>query len=102
MQTTAWPFIEVNDRGIACIFGTSTKVTEIAECHLAYRWDAEQLHRQLTGLSLPQIHAALGYYYEHKDECDAQLRTACEQAANLRLSSEDDELRRKVLSRLSQ
>lgn len=101
-QTTAWPFIQVNDCGIACISGTSTKVTEIAECDLAYRWDAEQLHQQLTGLSLPQIHAALGYYYEHKDECDAQLRTACEQADSLRLSSEDDELRRKVLSRLSQ
>ena len=102
MQTTAWPFIELNEHGIACILGTSTKVTEIAECHLAYRWDAEQLHRQLTGLSLPQIHAALGYYYEHREECDAQLRRAHEQADIVRHSSEDGDLRRRLLSRLPQ
>jgi len=102
MQTTAWPFIELNDHGIACVLGTSTKVTEIAECHLAYRGDAEQLHRQLPGLSLPQIHAALGYYYEHREECDAQLRRVHEQADGLRLCLEDTDLRRKLLSRLTQ
>lgn len=75
MQTTAWLFIQVSDCGIACLCGTWTKVTEIAECHLAYRWDTEQLHRQLTGLTLPQLHPAVGWYYEHMDVRDAQMRT---------------------------
>jgi len=58
---TAWPFVELNEAGIAFVRGTRTKVLEIAECHLAYHWDADQIHRQLSGLTLPQIHAALGY-----------------------------------------
>ena len=41
--------------------------------HLAFDWDAEQLHRQHPHLSLADIHAALGYYYEHRDECHAAL-----------------------------
>lgn len=101
MVATAWPFIERNDAGIAFIQGTRTKVTEIVECHLAYRWDAEQIHRQLVGLSLPQIHAALGYYYEHKAECDAQLESAHERSEDLRREFEDSALMQKLRSRLA-
>lgn len=101
MVATAWPFIELNERGVAFIQGTRTKVTEIAECHLAYRWDAEQIHLQLSGLSLPQIHAALGYYYEHKSECDAQLHDAHDRSEDLRRGFEDPALMQKLRSKLA-
>lgn len=101
MVATAWPFIELNDGGIAFVQGTQTKVTEIVECHLAYRWDAEQIHRQLAGLSLPQIHAALGYYYEHKEDFDAQLESSHERSEDLRREFEDSMLMQKLRNRLA-
>ena len=101
MVATAWPFVELNESGVAFIQGTRTKVTEIAECHLAYRWDAEQIHLQLSGLSLPQIHAALGYYYEHKSECDAQLHDAHDRSEDLRRGFEDPALMQKLRSKLA-
>lgn len=100
MDATAWPFIELNEGGVAFIHGTRTKVTEIAECHLAYRWDAEQIHLQLSGLTLPQIHAALGYYYEHKTDCDAQLQNAHDRSEDLRRDFENPALMQKLRSKL--
>ena len=96
MVTTAWPFIELDEAGVAFIHGTTTKVTEIASCHVGYRWDADEIYRQLSGLSLPQIHAALGYYYEHKLVCDAQLQNAQIQTENLRSRFENSALLEKL------
>jgi len=99
--TTAWPFIELNDEGRAFVHGTKTKVLEIAECHLAYHWDADQIHRQLSGLTLPQIHAALGYYFENKPECDRQLQGAHDRAEELRREFEDTALLQKLRGKLT-
>ena len=96
MVPGTWPFIELDERGIAFVQGTRTRVTEIAECHLAYRWDAEQIHRQLTGLTLPKIHAALGYYYEHKMECDQQMRDAEKMTELLRVHHENADLKKRL------
>lgn len=101
VAATAWPFIDLNDGGVAFIQGTRTKVTEIVECHLAYKWDAEQIYRQLGGLSLPQIHAALGYYYEHQAECDAQLESSESRSEELRRECEDSALMQKLRSKLA-
>lgn len=76
VSATAWPFIVTDEAGIGRIEGTRTKVIEVALDHLAYGWDADQIHRQYPSLSLPQIHAALGYYYEHREECDRQIDAA--------------------------
>ena len=101
MIATAWPFIVQNDEGIAFVQGTKTRVIEIVECHLAYRWDAEQIHQQLSGMTLPQIHAALGFYYEHKSECDRQLQDAHDRSENLRREFENPALLQKLRSKLT-
>lgn len=75
MSATAWPFIAKNESGVPVIEGTSTKVIEVALDHLTYGWDAAQIHRQHSDLSLPQIHAALGYYFEHREECDQEIES---------------------------
>jgi len=98
---TAWPFVELNEAGIAFVQGTRTKVLEIVECHLAYQWHADQIHRQLSGLTLPQIHAALGYYYENKPECDRQLQSAHDRAEELRREFEDPALVQTLRSKLT-
>lgn len=73
MSVTSWPHIEINERGRPIIRGTRYKALALVQEHQAFAWDAEQLQRQHPDLTLPQIHAVLGYYYEHKSECDQIL-----------------------------
>jgi uncharacterized protein (DUF433 family) len=96
MLATAWPFIELDDRGVPLVRGTRTKVFEIVADHRAYHWDAEQIHRQHSHLSLPQIHAALGYYYEHQEECDRQIEEALQRADDVCREAENPALLTKL------
>lgn len=102
MLATTWPFIEIDDRGIPFIKGTRIKVSEIAANHVAYRWDAEQIQIQLPHLSLPQIHAALGYYYEHQEQCDREIAESLEQAEEICRQAENPALLAKLRSRIGQ
>lgn len=70
MSVSIWPFIEQGADGVAYIEGTRTKVIEVALDQIAYDWDAAEIHRQYPYLSLPQIHAALGFYHENRSDCD--------------------------------
>jgi uncharacterized protein (DUF433 family) len=73
MPATAWPFISTNDVGVAIIDGTQTKVIEVALDRLAHEWSADEICRQHPDLTLPQVYSALGYYFEHRSECDRQI-----------------------------
>src|SRR5262249_39598153 len=66
--------IELDDRGVAWISSTKTKVIEVALDKIAYGWSPEEIHFQHNYLSLAQIHAALAYYYQHQPELDAQIK----------------------------
>ena len=70
MSGTAWPFIEIDERGRPTIQARGVTVLQLVREHVTYDWDAEQLRRQHPHLSLAEIYAALGYYYEHRAECD--------------------------------
>ena len=61
MSTVSYPHVEVNADGVAMVSGTTTKILEIVQDHLAHHWHAEDIHRQYPYLSLAQIHAALAY-----------------------------------------
>ena len=99
MIATAWPFIELDDQGVPFIKGTRTKATELVAEHLAYHWDTDQLHIQHPHLSLPQIHAALGYYYEHREECDRQIEEGLRRADELRTNMENPDLQARLPAR---
>lgn len=72
--------IELDEKGVAWISSTKTKVIEVALDKVAYGWSAEEMHFQHNYLSLAQIHAALAYYYEHKSELDAEMKRQAERA----------------------
>ncbi len=73
MATVEYAHISRNSEGVPVLSGTRTKVVEIAVEHVAYGWDAQELHQQHPHLSLGQIHSALAYYYDHKAEMDADI-----------------------------
>ena len=74
MATVEYAHVSLNAEGVPIISGTRTKVVELVAEHLAYGWEAGELHEQHPYLSLGQIHSALGYYYDHKAEMDADIQ----------------------------
>lgn len=73
MSATTWPFITEGEAGVPLLNGTGIKVIEVALDHMAYGWDAPQISRQYPNLTLPQIHAAPGYCYDHQEACDREI-----------------------------
>jgi hypothetical protein len=49
------------------------RVAQIAMDYLAYGWSAEEMLRQHPYLRPAEVHAALGYYFDHQDEIDAEI-----------------------------
>ena len=73
MPKTVATHICLDDRGRPWIEGTNFKVIQIVIDKVAWAWDAEQIHRQHPELPLSKIHAAFSYYYDHKEEIDAEI-----------------------------
>lgn len=71
--TTSYEHIRLDDEGIPYIVGTTMKVVELVMAQEAYGWSPEELHFQHPYLSMSQIHSALAYYWEHKEELDADI-----------------------------
>lgn len=78
--------IQRDERGVAWIAETNTKVIEVAAEQAAYGWEAEEIHAAHPHLALSQIHAALCFYYDHKSELDDQMQH--QMASYQRLHSE--------------
>ena len=96
MPVMAWPFIQIGDDRIATIAGTRTKVIEIALDRIAHHWDADEIHRQYPYLSLAQIHAALGYYYDNQGECDQQIEIRRRVVDLIRIETENAFLQQRL------
>lgn len=74
MSVATTSHIRIDDHGVSWIDDTNTKVIEVALDMIAHGWSPEEIHFQHSHLSLAQIHAALGYYYDHQAELDAQIK----------------------------
>lgn len=60
--------------GRPCIAGTGLRVTDVAMAHLYHKRTADQIAADYE-IKLAQVHAALAYYYQHKAELDADIRS---------------------------
>ena len=88
--------IYLDAAGVAWIDRTRIKVIEVAKDHLAYGWGAEEMHRQHPDLSLAQIHAALGYYYDRQAEFDRQIAESVARVEEIAAATADSPLRRRL------
>lgn len=60
--------------GRPCITGTRVRIMDIVGAYKAGVSDTElQEHFSSRALTLSEIHAALAYYYDHREEIDAAL-----------------------------
>ena len=67
---TRYQHIELNEEHVQSIAGTTMKVVELVVEQQAYGWSPEELHFQHPYLTLGQIHSALAYYWDHREELD--------------------------------
>ena len=78
----------VQDEGIGGgqprISGTRLKVQHIALEHDRLGWTADQICDAHPGISLAQVHAAISYYFDHKEEIDQSISADKELAKQLR------------------
>lgn len=65
------------------IMGTSVTVADVAIVKIYHGQDADGI-AQWFGLGLPQVYAALAYYYDHKDAVDAEIRAQIRRAEELK------------------
>jgi hypothetical protein len=49
------------------------RVAMLVADYLWRGWSAEELVRHYPYLTLGEVHAALGYYFDHREEIDAEL-----------------------------
>jgi uncharacterized protein (DUF433 family) len=68
-----YPHLWFDDRGRPWIDDTNIKVIEVVLDHTAYGWSPQEIHEQYPDLSLAQIHAALAYYFDHKETMDEEI-----------------------------
>lgn len=89
--------IRLDSAGIAWVDDTPYKVTQIIQEALAYGWSPEEIVYQHYGdLTLAQVHAALSFYYDNRQDIDSLLEKESEAFKNLRQGSLDSPARQKL------
>ncbi len=92
----AYPHIGFTKDGVPYLVGTKTKVKQVALDHIAYRWSAEDIHRNHPDLTLAQIHSALAYYYDHQEEVDRAIEEGLRTVEEIRAVLGESTLRLKL------
>ena len=83
-QATAYEHIVTDERGVPLIEGTTTKVVELVLDVLAHGWSPDEIQFQHPHLTLGQIHSALAYYWDHKEELDGDIERRLERVEEIR------------------
>jgi uncharacterized protein (DUF433 family) len=96
MVALAYPHIEKPADGPARLERLPRiRVAQIVADHVGNGWSAEEILRQYPHLLAAEVHAALGYYYDHREELEAELAAELDAAEAARPTSP---LRRKLLA----
>lgn len=84
LSNTEYKYVQLDERNVLLIAGTTTKVVELVTSAMAYGWSPEELNENYPYLTLSQIHSALAYYWDHKEEIDADIERRFEYAEKSR------------------
>ena len=84
LMKTRYEHIVFNEDSVPTIVDTTMKVVELVIEQQSYGWSPEELHFQHPYLTLGQIHSALAYYWDHREELDRDIRRRLERVDELR------------------
>jgi len=81
---TRYEHIVLNEKNVPVIAGTTTKVVEVVLDKIAYGWSPEEMHLNHPYLTLGQIHSAMAYYWDHKEEIEEDIQRRLELVEEIR------------------
>jgi uncharacterized protein (DUF433 family) len=84
---TRYEHIVLDDDRAPRVSGTTMKVVELVTAQQAYGWSPEELAFQFPHLTLGQIHSALAYYWDHRQELDDDINRRLRLVEDLRKST---------------
>lgn len=99
IAATAAPHIRLDQRGRAWLDDTNVKVIEVVLSHLAYGWSAEVIQEYHPHLTLPQVYAALAYYYDHQEILGSQMVEQEQQVQTSRAAAGESPLQKRLRQR---
>ena len=73
ITATEYKYVQLDDRNIPIIEGTSMKIVELLTSVKAYGWTPEELLESYPHLTLSKIYSALAYYLDNQQEIDADI-----------------------------
>lgn len=89
MTATDYPHIVRDDNGILRVGEQWYKVIMLIGDHVYRGMDTAALIEAHPGLTLGEAHSLLAYYYDHKDEIDAELARRLRYSEEVRATLED-------------
>lgn len=95
-KPVGYAHVELDERGVPIIAGTTMKVIELVLAQMAYGWSPEELHFQFPHVSLGQVYSVLGYYWDHKQALDDDIQRRYEIAEQARLNAGPSEVAAKL------
>ena len=60
--------------GRACIAGHRVRVLDVAIWHEQNSWSPDEIVSHIPSITLADVHAALSYYYDHREEIQEEIR----------------------------
>ena len=96
MLATEIAHIHLDERGVAWIDDTNTKVIEVVLDKIAYGLNPEEIHHEHPHLTLAQSYASLTYYYDHQAEIDATIARQVKSIEELAGQAEDSPARKRL------
>ena len=88
--------IWLDDRGVAWIDQTNIKVIEVAKESRAGASPEKIVEEHPGCYTLAQVHAALTYYHDHKNEFDAEIDRHAAEYDRLRTASLNSPMRQRL------
>ncbi len=56
------------------------RVAQIVMDYLAHAWTPDEMCRQHPNLTQAEVYSAMGYYFDHQDQIDAEIRAEYEKS----------------------
>ena len=87
MKQTKHSYITRNKKirgGVPVILGTGIRVLDIVIRYEIMGQSPENIIVALPQINLPQVHDALSYYYEHKNEIDSAWKAAVQDTEGMK------------------
>ena len=93
---TRYEHIVLDDSNVPLIANTTMKVIELVLEQHAHGWSPEELQYQHPYLTPGQIHSALAYYWDHRDELDQNIEHRLEHIDQLQRAQEPSPLKTRL------